>query len=207
MQLTATCRQAETRSQIFLPGRCPRSKKPSPESESSSPLLYSPNQHVRRAEPATKTPSHPLSIAAIPGTASSPKWVPGPKPIFPRTDGDEGALSGSAPLELVRSKEMGPTELFLAQIGRDGELDPCEEKADESAVVDTFPEGGWRAWRAVLGVFTLVCCQMGYGLIWGVRAFFVSLGRRRSRRRLIFLPGQWCKSWRRRRTRTPQGLS
>ncbi|KAM0745863.1 MFS general substrate transporter [Meredithblackwellia eburnea MCA 4105] len=35
-------------------------------------------------------------------------------------------------------------------------------------VVDTYPEGGFRAWKTVFASFILVCCCNGYGLVWGV---------------------------------------
>ncbi|KAK4703038.1 hypothetical protein P7C70_g3176, partial [Phenoliferia sp. Uapishka_3] len=82
-------------------------------------------------------------------------------------------------LSRIRSNEIGTTESFLAQAGRDGEEEDDnmvrdEEKsakgdgptgADEKVgevEEDYYPEGGLKAWSVVLGVF----CLSPHGSCW-----------------------------------------
>ena len=67
---------------------------------------------------------------------------------------------------------------MLAQVGRDGDEARDEEKSgdgrdDDQPQLDSdsadYPDGGWKAWSVVFGVFALVCCQMGCTSLSGFR--------------------------------------
>ncbi|KAM0745862.1 MFS general substrate transporter [Meredithblackwellia eburnea MCA 4105] len=101
-------------------------------------------------------------------------------------------MEGSAPLNHVRSNEIGVTESMLADAGRSvgrriaessttdieaGKQEREGDGADGSKEDSLAAPPGWdypgdrgdlRSWGVVFGVFVLACCQMGYGLVWGV---------------------------------------
>lgn len=88
----------------------------------------------------------------------------------PRSTSARPTLAGSVALEHIRSNEIGTAESMLAQVGRDGDEARDEEKSgdgrdDDQPQLDCdsadYPDGGWKAWSVVFGVFALVCCQMG----------------------------------------------
>ncbi|KAM0747126.1 MFS general substrate transporter [Meredithblackwellia eburnea MCA 4105] len=50
---------------------------------------------------------------------------------------------------------------------RERELERGKEEAPTAELEDTYPEGGWVAWKNVAASFILVGCCNGYGLVWG----------------------------------------
>ncbi|KAI5474607.1 engulfment and cell motility protein 1 [Pseudohyphozyma bogoriensis] len=70
-------------------------------------------------------------------------------------DVEKGGRGGGGALE--KSKSVGGGD--HAGTGEDGAGEEEEW---------TYPEGGWRAWKVVLGCYFIIACQNGYGLQWGV---------------------------------------
>ncbi|KAI5480940.1 hypothetical protein MNV49_006750 [Pseudohyphozyma bogoriensis] len=100
----------------------------------------------------------------------------------------EGRLDGSH-ITRVASNEIPTAEGLIAVASRvrshdtihedeegthsskfDDEQPAALAKDENGHAVDTstYPDGGWKAWGVVLGSFILMCCQMGYGSVWGV---------------------------------------